>query len=163
MNPETIEEKVLRRFVQNRWTLCLAESCTGGQLAAKLTRIPGASGFFLGSLVVYHNRLKTQILGVPEALISAHGAVSREVVESMLQGVLKLTGSDFAIAVSGIAGPEGGTVQKPVGTIWGGIGGRESQARIMSFQMKGGRESIIGETVDVLLNELLRYTHSSCE
>ena len=108
-----IEQQVHDLFIANRWTLSLAESCTGGSIAARLTRLAGASQYFLGSLVVYSNALKSKVLGVPEAIITQHGAVSEEVVLAMLQGSLHLSGSDFALAVSGIAGPSGALRQSP--------------------------------------------------
>ena len=95
-----------------------AESCTGGNIARSFTSIPGSSGFFKGSLVAYSNDLKTDILQVSKADLEINGAVSRQVVEQMAQGARKLLKSDVAIATSGIAGPTGGTKEKPVGTVW---------------------------------------------
>ncbi|TVR00796.1 MAG: CinA family protein [Desulfovibrionales bacterium] len=98
--------------------LATAESCTGGLIAHKATNIPGSSRWFAGSVVAYSNSIKQNVLGVSEATLSAHGAVSRETVLAMVQGVRELLGTQAALAVSGIAGPDGGTPEKPVGTVW---------------------------------------------
>lgn len=98
-----------------------AESCTGGNIAHRITLQPGSSNYFLGSVVSYANDIKTRVLGVPQKYIDKFGAVSREVVEAMAEGTAKLTRSDCAISTSGIAGPDGGTKSKPVGTVWIGV------------------------------------------
>jgi len=102
----------------NNLTVSVAESCTGGNIAHSLTLISGASKFFPGSVVAYSNEVKINLLNVPKELIIKHGAVSQEVVEKMAKGVQKLFSADISIAVTGIAGPEGGTSEKPVGTVW---------------------------------------------
>lgn len=99
-------------------TLSVAESCTGGTIAALMTSVPGSSDYFLGSVTSYANRVKTSVLGVPEEIIKEHGAVSSECVAAMAEGVRKLTGSDYSVATSGIAGPGGGSEDKPVGLVW---------------------------------------------
>lgn len=99
-------------------TLATAESCTGGLIASMLTRIPGASDAFHAGFVTYHNDIKRNILGVPQAALERHGAVSEEVVLAMARGALDKAGADYAIAVSGIAGPAGGSEEKPAGTVW---------------------------------------------
>jgi nicotinamide-nucleotide amidase len=98
--------------------LVTAESCTGGWIAKSITDVPGSSAWFEGSLVTYSNRMKQIQLGVDEELLLQHGAVSREVVEAMAQGALAKTNAHIAVAVSGIAGPEGGVEDKPVGMVW---------------------------------------------
>jgi nicotinamide-nucleotide amidase len=153
-----IEVMIHERFIANRWTLSLAESCTGGSLAARLTLIPGASHYFLGSVVAYSNALKTDLLHVPDALINRYGAVSSEVVSAMLDGILSLTRSSYAIAVSGIAGPTGGTAAKPVGTLWGGIGKQDGLRHLFTWQASGHRAQIISSSVDRLLEELLQIS-----
>ncbi|MBB3190773.1 CinA family protein [Halomonas cerina] len=95
-----------------------AESCTGGGVAAAITDIAGSSDYFETGYVTYANGAKTRLLGVPEALLATHGAVSREVVEAMATGACRESGADLAVAVSGVAGPGGGSVDKPVGTVW---------------------------------------------
>ena len=99
-------------------TLATAESCTGGWIAKALTDVPGSSGWFAAGIVSYSNAAKTELLGVPAALLAAHGAVSEPVVRAMAEGARLRTGADFAVAVSGVAGPDGGTAEKPVGTVW---------------------------------------------
>jgi len=153
-----IEEAVHNRFIEKKLTLSAAESCTGGSLSTRLTRIPEASKYFLGSAVVYANEMKTAILGVPEGLISEKGAVSPEVVGKMVEGILQLSGSDFAVANTGIAGPTGGTNDKPVGTVWCGIGGRGGPVHVWKIRGYGTRDMIIDRTVNVLLAELLVRT-----
>ncbi len=156
----TLAEQVQTLFIEKNWTLSLAESCTGGSVAASLTQVPGASRYFLGSIVAYSNSLKTQLLHVSPKLIQAHGAVSSEVVHAMLDGILAATGSDFALAVSGIAGPSGGTTEKPVGLIWGGVGHRDGFHYTWSWIETGNRSQIILRSVDRLLEEILIVSRS---
>lgn len=108
---------VLDRLRASGRTLALAESCTGGLLGARITDVPGASDVFLGGMVAYSNRAK-EAAGVPAELIAAHGAVSEEVARAMATGVAEESGANAAIAITGIAGPSGGTDEKPVGTVW---------------------------------------------
>ena len=102
-------------------TVATAESCTGGSVAAAITSVPGCSSVMLGGVVAYHNRVKAKVLGVDEVLLEAFGAVSEPVVREMVAGVAALTGADCAVATSGVAGPGGGTQEKPVGTVWIGV------------------------------------------
>lgn len=116
-----IRERVARlvALLQSRGlTIATAESCTGGSLAAAITSVPGCSSVMLGGVVAYHNSVKAQVLGVGEELLAEHGAVSEPVVRQMALGVSALTDADCAVATSGIAGPGGGTADKPVGTVW---------------------------------------------
>jgi nicotinamide-nucleotide amidase len=99
-------------------TLVTAESCTGGWIAKACTDLPGSSRWFLGGVVSYANTAKARLLGVDPALLQVHGAVSQPVVRAMAHGVLAQVGGDLGVAVSGIAGPDGGTPDKPVGTVW---------------------------------------------
>ena len=115
---ETLEITVGRLLTLRGQTLSLAESCTGGKIAHLLTSMPGSSKYFRGSVVAYDNEIKRNILHVPAEILQRNGAVSRETVESMASGIRILFGSDYSIATSGIAGPEGGTDEKPVGTTW---------------------------------------------
>ena len=139
--------------IDQGWTLSIAESCTGGHLAARLTRIPGCSQYFLGSVVAYSNALKVSLLGVDEHTLAEFGAVSGQVVGQMAQGILTLSGSDYSLAVSGIAGPSGGLLEKPVGTVWGAIASRGEEFIIWNFHSLGTREEIIERTVDILLSK----------
>jgi nicotinamide-nucleotide amidase len=115
---QTLEEVIKELLVQNNQTLTTAESCTGGYVAHKLTSVPGISQVFPGSFVTYDYWVKTEILGVKAETLTQHGAVSKEVVLEMATGAKKRLKTDYAIALSGIAGPTGGTPEKPVGTVW---------------------------------------------
>ncbi|MFQ5728864.1 MAG: CinA family nicotinamide mononucleotide deamidase-related protein [Waddliaceae bacterium] len=153
-----IEEAVHHVFIENQWTLSFAESCTGGNVASRVTQLSGASEYFLGAIVSYANSLKSSLLEVPESLIEEKGAVSEEVVAAMVEGVLKRTGSDFALAVSGIAGPAGGTPQKPVGTVWCAVCRKGEKPHTWKLQAQGTRQMIIARSVNSLLSNLLIYT-----
>lgn len=116
-------------------TVSTAESCTGGTISAMFTSIPGSSEYFLGSVTSYANSVKTGVLGVPEEIIMKHGAVSSECVAAMAEGVRRLTGSDYSVATSGIAGPGGGSEEKPVGLVWIGVSSsRGTQTYKMVFK-----------------------------
>lgn len=137
----SLPEHVGTLLAERSQTLAIAESCTGGLAAALLTRIPGSSRYFLGGAVAYANAAKTQLLGVPAELISAHGAVSTEVARAMAEGVRRHLGADFGLAFTGIAGPDGGTPQKPVGLVhWALASADETQARERVFV--GGRVDV---------------------
>ncbi len=115
---DTLESVLGERLQSLGWRLAAAESCTGGLLGERLTSVPGASRYFLGSVVAYDNAVKTGVLGVPEPLLRRHGAVSAECAEAMALGVKRLTGAEASVAVTGIAGPGGGTRAKPVGVVY---------------------------------------------
>jgi PncC family amidohydrolase len=122
-------------------TLATAESCTGGLVSAMVTEVPGSSDVFRGGVVAYANAVKQSLLGVPAEVLAAHGAVSAETVQAMAAGARAATGADIAVAVSGVAGPGGGTPEKPVGTAWiAWDGGGTAQARC--FQFPGGRDRV---------------------
>lgn len=123
---DTLESIIGNLLKKHSFTFSTAESCTGGSIAKKITRVPGASEYFLGSVVAYSNEIKKNILGVRDEDLSQHGAVSREVVVQMAEGVKRIMKTDFAIAASGIAGTTGGTDEKPVGTVWIAIATPES-------------------------------------
>ncbi|MCC5931548.1 MAG: competence/damage-inducible protein A [Cyclobacteriaceae bacterium] len=117
-NGDTLE-KVIGELMRNQSkTMAVAESCTGGYLAHMITSVPGSSDYFLGGMVPYSNRMKTELLGIPEELIEEKGAVSEEVVKWMAESVRKKFSADIGLASSGIAGPGGGSAEKPVGTVW---------------------------------------------
>jgi nicotinamide-nucleotide amidase len=120
-NDELLEEVVVRLLTARRQTLALAESCTGGCLAHRLTNVPGASQVFLGGLVTYHNSLKENFLGVRAETLRHHGAASESAALEMAAGLRSRTGADYAISVTGIAGPSGGSAEKPVGTVFVGL------------------------------------------
>ncbi len=154
-----IEVALHEWMVKNKKTFAAAESCTGGHLAARLTAHPGSSDYFLGSVVSYSNKLKETGLGVSPKTLKTHGAVSKEVVLEMVQGIQKLTGADYAVATSGIAGPDGGTSDKPVGTVWTAIATPEKTFAAL-IPIKGSarnRALIIDYTVTYLLASLYRH------
>ncbi len=155
---QKIEEELHTWFIANKRKLALAESCTGGMMAERLTAIPGASDYFLGSFVVYSNALKVHALGVSEATLKKEGAVSEQAVQEMLGGLFKHTEADYAIAVSGIAGPTGGTPDKPVGTVWIGTAKRNEKADISLIHAKGNRQTIILTATQTALAMLWRHT-----
>ena len=115
---ESLEMVIGRLLKERNATLCTAESCTGGEIAHMVTSVAGSSAYYRGSVVAYANDIKTSLLGVSASDIEKHGAVSREVVSSLATGALKLFNTDYALATSGIAGPDGGSDAKPVGTLW---------------------------------------------
>jgi nicotinamide-nucleotide amidase len=114
----TLQEAIGKLLSSRKQTVSIAESCTGGYVAHLITSIPGSSAYFLGSVISYHNSIKTKMLDVDPGILSAHGAVSEETVKAMVRGALLHMKSDFAIATSGIMGPGGGSDEKPVGTVW---------------------------------------------
>lgn len=118
---DTLENCIGKLLKKHGKTLSTAESCTGGLIASMITSVPGSSEYFLGSVVSYANSVKQGVLGVTEDILKNHGAVSSECVGAMAEGVRKLTGADFAVATSGIAGPGGGSDEKPVGLVWIGV------------------------------------------
>ncbi len=132
-------------------TLAVAESCTGGLLGGAITSIPGSSRYFSGGVVTYGNSAKVSILGVPPDLIAARGAVSREVALSMAEGVLSLFRADLAIAVTGVAGPGGGSRGKPAGTVWVAVVASGGVRFAHRFRFPGGREAVRRETVKASL------------
>ncbi len=115
--------KIVSNLVAKDKTVSTAESCTAGMLSSQLTRLPGSSQIFLGGVASYANEAKAELLNVSMPQIEKHGAVSSQVAESMAANIRELLNSDFGISLTGIAGPEGGTAEKPVGTVWCGIAG----------------------------------------
>jgi len=129
-----------------------AESCTGGSIAREITAIPGSSAYFIGSIVAYHNDIKSGHLGVPDSILETHGAVSGQTVSAMVRGLIAMMDIDVAIAVSGIAGPSGGTVSKPVGTIWIAVGDANQK-----LHLSKNRSINIDYTVVYALNLLRKW------
>ncbi|HPE86462.1 MAG: competence/damage-inducible protein A [Candidatus Cloacimonetes bacterium] len=150
---DTMESVVTDLLIQNYLTVSVAESCTGGYIAALLTALPGVSECFLGGVVAYKNEVKCALLNVNPDTIDMQGAVSEAVVIQMAEGVRNRTGSDFAIATSGIAGPGGGTDAKPVGTVWIAVAGKNG-VTAKSFFFGGNRERIIIQSAAAALNYL---------
>ena len=143
-------------------TLAVAESCSGGLLAKRLTDIPGSSEYFLLGVVTYANSAKEKVLNVPKELIDQHGAVSSEVALAMAAGVRTLSGSHIAIATTGIAGPAGGTPEKPVGTVYIAIVS-PSGSEAVRYCFAGSRETIREATAEASLQLLLNYFRAASE
>jgi nicotinamide-nucleotide amidase len=140
-NIQNTVEKIIQKLTKKQKTISFAESCTGGRIAAAFTAISGASDVLHGSCVTYSNDIKHLWLGVTNEVLENHGAVSEPCVSQMLDGIQKLAGSDYAIAVSGIAGPTGGTEFKPVGTVYVGIQTPFAQ-QVFHCNFSGPREAV---------------------
>jgi nicotinamide-nucleotide amidase len=157
---DTLPSIVAALLKQQKKTVAVAESCTGGLLAGALTEIPGSSNFFLGGMVVYSNQLKSGWLGVPSEILQQEGAVSRAVVKILAENIIKKTSADYSLAISGIAGPDGGTPQKPVGTVWIASGKNMADGAITCreecFTLSGDRAMIRDRAVKCALNMLRR-------
>ena len=136
------EEKVAHQLLQTKKTLSVAESCTGGLLAHRLTNIPGSSAFLKAGIVSYSNDAKIKLLKVKPELIKKNGAVSPEVAMAMAQGAQKMHKTDFGIGITGIAGPDGGTKQKPLGLVYIAVHTREGETLCAKCQFKGTRANI---------------------
>ncbi|HWS91972.1 MAG TPA: nicotinamide-nucleotide amidohydrolase family protein, partial [Mycobacterium sp.] len=142
--------------------IATAESCTAGLLAARLTDRPGSSDYVMGGVVSYSNEAKAQLLGVDPALIEAHGAVSEPVAEAMAAGALKRFGADTAVAITGIAGPGGGTPEKPVGTVCFTVMLADGRTDTRTLRLPGNRSDIRERSTTVAMH-LLRRTLSNNE
>jgi nicotinamide-nucleotide amidase len=137
-------------------TLGVAESCTGGMLGARLTAVPGSSEVFYGGVIAYHDALKRSLLGVPDSLLREHGAVSEPVVRAMASGARAATGVDAALAITGVAGPGGGSPEKPVGTVWIALDFR-GVVEVRLLNLWGDRDEIRQRSAQWAM-ELLRHT-----
>lgn len=141
-------------LLARNWTAGTAESCTGGWIAKVMTDVPGSSGWFGTGFVTYANEAKMGLLDVPAEMLEAHGAVSEPVVIAMAEAARSRTGADLAVAVSGVAGPDGGTDEKPVGTVWFAWA-RPDRTRAERRQLPGDRERIRRLAVERALEGLL--------
>jgi nicotinamide-nucleotide amidase len=139
---DTFAGAVGRTLRDRGLTLSVAESCTGGLVGSMLTNVPGSSDYLLFDAVVYSNSAKTSVLGVGEETLRAYGAVSEETAIAMVHGVLRVSGADLGVSITGIAGPGGGSDDKPVGTVWIAVGGRDGAMFTRHFKFWGGREWI---------------------
>lgn len=149
--PETLLKNLLDRLPGA--TLALAESCTGGLIAARVTSVPGSSAYFDRGVVVYSNRAKIDLLGVDPGVLEKFGAVSRETAEGMVNGLFDRTPASLGAAVTGIAGPDGGTPEKPVGTVWIAWGTRGS-VRSELLALSGDRTAVRERAVEIVLKKL---------
>jgi nicotinamide-nucleotide amidase len=156
MNNEMLEllSQIACQLKVRGQTVAVAESCTGGLLGAAFTELPGSSAYFTGGVLAYDNAVKTDVLGVSHEALLAYGAVSEEVASEMALGARKLFGSDWALSTTGIAGPDGGSPEKPVGTVWIGLADCDGVfSRVL--HLSGMRSAVRTETVRAILEMLL--------
>ena len=147
----------------NKQTITTAESCTGGLVASMITKISGSSDIFNGSIVSYSNKIKNQELNVKNETLEKYGAVSCEVVNEMLDGVIKKFDANFAIAISGIAGPNGATNTKPVGTVVIGLGDSNNHKIVAVYNFNGSREEVQIQAAKVALKEISKFITNSLD
>jgi nicotinamide-nucleotide amidase len=156
---ERLAVRVGRHLLKRGRRLATAESCTGGWIAKSLTDVAGSSQWFEAGYVTYSNATKTRTLRVSKRTLARHGAVSEAVVREMARGALRASGADIAVAVSGIAGPDGGTPEKPVGLVWLGWAlrrGRSVLVKTQRVQLPGNRAAVRSKTVALALQGVLR-------
>ncbi|MBT7307554.1 MAG: nicotinamide-nucleotide amidohydrolase family protein [Gammaproteobacteria bacterium] len=151
---EQILQKLSHQLLERGWKVAAAESCTGGWIAKLLTDLPGSTAWFERGFVTYSNEAKVDMLGLSAATLQQHGAVSEATVKEMVAGALDHSHADLAVAVSGIAGPSGGSVDKPVGLVWFGWQRRDGRCHCESRQFEGGRDAVRAQTVWVALKGL---------
>jgi nicotinamide-nucleotide amidase len=147
---ESIEEAVGAALLSKGESLAIAESCTGGAIAAKMTRVPGASRYFTGAAIPYSNLSKEMILSIPRRLIDKKGAVSVEVAERMANGIRKCSAADIGLSVTGIAGPTGGSREKPVGLVYIGLSTAQ-KTNVTRHRLYGGRDAIMEQSSRIAL------------
>jgi PncC family amidohydrolase len=153
-DPIELARALQARCLEASWTVAAAESCTGGLVGHLLTAVPGSSGYVVGGVIAYADRVKAELLAVPASALETHGAVSAQVALAMASGVAARLGSDLAVAVTGIAGPDGGSPEKPVGTTYiatTGVGG----PTVRRFHFDGDRETVRRTAAAAALEMLL--------
>jgi PncC family amidohydrolase len=151
------ESELGQRLTTLQQTICTAESCTGGLILHRLTNIAGSSAYVLGGVVAYANSVKQHVLNVRQGTLIAYGAVSEPVATEMAQGVRLLLAADWALSVTGIAGPGGGTAEKPVGLVYIGLAGPADFLLVERYQWEGDRESIKQQSATAALTLALRH------
>ena len=155
-----IAKEVAKHLIARGWTLALAESCTGGLVCASLTDLPGSSDWFERGYITYSNQAKTECLGVPAETIESFGAVSEQVAKAMSEGAQKKAGVNVAVSITGIAGPAGGSIEKPVGTVcFGWTIQKENLVAITickTMQFSGDRHAVREQARDYALSELIK-------
>jgi nicotinamide-nucleotide amidase len=156
VDDETLESAIIAQLAERKLTISTAESLTGGALADALVRVPGASAVFRGGVVAYDNALKSELLGVDEALLREYGAVSEEVARAMALGAKKRMGSSLALATTGIAGPTGGSSEKPVGLVWIALAAEDGSVETRRLTLPGNRDDVRRRSVVAILNLLWR-------
>lgn len=152
----TLEEVIVAGLTERGETLAIAESCTGGGVANRITNVPGSSAVFLQGFVTYANEAKTRALGVPPEMIQEHGAVSKPVAKAMAEGARNVSGADYAISTTGIAGPGGGTEQKPVGTVFVAVASRHHETVVEKLFFPTDRQRFKELVSQMVLNLLRR-------
>lgn len=157
----TLEEAIVAEFSNNNLKVAFAESCTGGNLAGAITLIPGASQIFDCGIVAYENKIKTKVLGVDQDVLNRYGAVSEQTVIQMAEGIKNISNADYTIATSGIAGPGGGTADKPVGTVWIAVHGK-NEIVTKKFEFKNDRKINIERTIAQALIMLWKLFKKEC-
>jgi len=159
---ETLEEKIAAAMTEKKLTIAVAESCTGGLIADRLTDVSGSSVYFERGLVTYSNEAKIQLLGVPADILEKHGAVSEETARAMAEGVRKLAGTNLGLSSTGIAGPTGGTKEKPVGTVYIALtDGEKTVCRHYAYRWDRRRNKLISsEAALMMLRNYLQETPS---
>ncbi|NWG18207.1 MAG: CinA family protein [Chloroflexi bacterium] len=155
MVDERLEARVGHALRAKGWTICTAESCTGGLVTHRLTNIPGSSAYVLGGVIAYSNRAKQSLLHVRQGTLIAYGAVSEQTASEMAAGARELFGADLAISVTGIAGPDGGSDEKPVGLTYIGIAGPDGFHTVQRYIWQGDREAIKSASADAALQLVL--------
>ena len=159
MNTTDLTKTLAEILLSRNWTVSLAESCTGGLVSATLTELAGSSAWFERGYITYSNDAKTECLGVSAQLIESHGAVSEQTAKAMAEGARINSGSDVAISITGIAGPSGGSADKPVGTVcFGWATENQSLTRIMRFD--GDRQAVRQQATEFALIELIALLRS---
>ena len=162
VDAETLEEVVGRMLREAGLTLAVAESCTGGLLGGRLTNVPGSSDYFHGGIISYSNQLKMRLLGVSPQMLEEHGAVSPQTARAMAEGVVRITGASIGISITGIAGPGGGSDEKPVGLVYMAVAVQDHPARAFDFHFWGDRPTIRTRAVQEALT-LLRNVINGTE
>ncbi len=157
-----IEKKLGKLLREKSLTMATAESCTGGLIAHRITNVSGSSDYFEAGFVTYSNRAKTLFLAVPKDVIEKRGAVSNEVARSMAEGARNATGADIGLAVTGIAGPTGGTIEKPVGTVYIGVS-CSAGTFVRHFLFTGTRRRIKNQTSEAALSLVLNCLEGRIE
>ena len=153
------ENRIISYLIDSGKTIATAESCSGGLIAHRLTNVPGASTPFIGGIVAYSNQVKRDLLAVPAATLEAHGAVSEETARAMAEGACRTLNADIAVAVTGIAGPGGGTPEKPVGLVYMAVA-HAGSINTRRHVFLGDRESIKIQTAEAALNRVWESLNS---
>ena len=149
-----IAEKLVNALIEKKITCATAESCTGGGVGYAITAVPGSSAVFMGGIISYDNSVKRDVLGVPEEVLATNGAVSSECAAAMAEGARRRLKTDLAVSITGIAGPGGGSAEKPVGLVWFGLASAKGVAT-EKMVFPGGREAVRSAAIDHALDMLL--------